>query len=61
LLNRRDAKQPTTPGAGADATTIANRRKEQDTKIDEAQREFRCPSRAQAYNIAAARNPELFA
>jgi phage I-like protein len=61
LLNRRDAKQPTIPGAGADATTIANRRKEQDTKIDEAQREFRCPSRAQAYNIAAARNPELFA
>ena len=59
LLNRRDAKQPTT-GAGADATTLANRRKEQDIKINEAQRDFRCTSRAQAYTLAAARNPELF-
>lgn len=58
LLNRRDAKQPQT--TGADETTIANRRKEQNDKIETTQREFHCATRAQAYQIAAARNPELF-
>ena len=59
LLNRREAKQPTTPGVGE--TTLANRRQMQDEAVTKVMNETGCNTRAAAYHIAASRNPELFA
>jgi hypothetical protein len=59
LLNRREAKQPTTPGVGE--TTLANRRQMQDEAVTKVMNETGCNTRAAAYHVAASRNPELFA
>ena len=60
VLNRRDAKTPADTGADSDATRLANRRKDQDAAVSETLKKHSCTTRAQAWEIAASTNPELF-
>lgn len=59
LLNRREARTPD-GAAAADAQALANRRREQDEVVGQVQKEFNCATRAQAWEIARNRKPELF-
>lgn len=56
LRNRRDARDPAALDAG---DALANRRREQNDVLDKVQRELRC-TRAQAWEVARKRKPELF-
>jgi hypothetical protein len=57
-LNRADAK---TPVMESEADKLKNRKTNQDQLIEKIMNESRCTSRAQAYEFARGRQPELFA
>lgn len=57
VLNRRDAK---TPESLDGESRLANRREEQNAAVSEVFTKHACTSRAQAWEIAASKNPELF-
>jgi phage I-like protein len=57
-LNRAEAQTPSTE---SDAEKLKNRKANQDALIEKTMNESRCTSRAQAYEMARGKQPDLFA